>query len=112
MPEPSEHAARQSLFQAVIMNAFNPNPYIFWSVVGGPILLSGWRKSSGFGIGFLFGFYGAFVAIQVGLILLFAAAGKIDPKFNKILRGFAAVALLVFGMVQLWLGTMAVIRSG
>ena len=95
-----------------IVNPVKVGKKYFPSVVGGPIALSAWRVSSGFGIGFFVGFYGTFVAIQVGLILLFAAAGKIDPKFNKILRSFAAAALLVFGMYQLWLGTMAVIRFG
>ena len=112
MPEFSTGAGRKSFFQAVVMNLLNPNPYIFWSVVGGPIVLAGWRESSGLGIGFLVGFFGTFVASLAALIVLFATAGKISPKFNKILRGFAGAALLVFGVYQIWIGTTSVIGPG
>jgi threonine/homoserine/homoserine lactone efflux protein len=87
------------------MNALNPNPYIFWSVVGGPIILSGWMQSASFGIGFLAGFYGTFVFSLAALIIVFASAGKINPKANRIMRGIAAVALLGFGMYQIVFGT-------
>ncbi len=38
-------ATRQSVLEASVMNLLNPNPYLFWSAVGGPILLEGWRAS-------------------------------------------------------------------
>ncbi len=96
--EPSGDAARKSLFQAVAMNALNPNPYIFWSMVGGPIILSGWRESPGLGLSFIVGFFGTFICGLAVLIIAFATAGKINPKANQILRGIAAVALLGFGI--------------
>ena len=104
----SPDAARQSFFQAVMMNALNPNPYIFWAVVGGPIVLSGWRESAAMGIGFLVGFYGTFVAGLAALIMVFASAGKINPKANRMLRGIAAVALLGFGLYQTIIGIKAI----
>jgi len=104
----SPNAARQSFFQAVMMNALNPNPYIFWAVVGGPIVLSGWRESAAMGIGFLVGFYGTFVAGLAALIMVFASAGKINPKANRMLRGIAAAALLGFGLYQIIIGIKAI----
>ena len=103
--EAPETAARKSLFQAVVMNALNPNPYIFWSVVGGPIILSGWRESAGIAIGFVAGFFGTFVIGLAALIVLFATAGKINSNMNKILRMIAAVSLLSFGLYQVYTGT-------
>jgi threonine/homoserine/homoserine lactone efflux protein len=96
--ESSGDAARKSLLQAIIMNALNPNPYIFWSVVGGPIILSGWRESPGLGLSFIVGFFGTFVCGLVVLIVAFATAGRINPKANQIMRGVAAVALVGFGI--------------
>lgn len=104
----SPDAARQSFFQAVMMNALNPNPYIFWAVVGGPIVLSGWRESAATGISFLVGFYGTFVAGLAALIMVFASAGKINPKANRMLRGIAAAALLGFGLYQVFIGIKAI----
>jgi threonine/homoserine/homoserine lactone efflux protein len=103
-PEPSEAAARKSLFQAMVMNALNPNPYIFWSVVGGPIILSAWREAAGVAIGFLVGFFGTFVVGLSVLIILFATAGKLNPNANRILRLIAAVSLLGFGVYQIYHG--------
>ena len=95
---PSGSEARKSLFQAVTMNLLNPNPYIFWSMVGGPIILSGWRESPGLGLSFMVGFFGTFVCGLSALIIVFATAGKINPKANRILRGISALALLGFGI--------------
>jgi len=105
----SPDTVRQSFFQAVMMNALNPNPYIFWAVVGGPIVLSGWRESAAMGIGFLVGFYGTFVAGLAALIMVFASAGKINPKANRMLRGIAAAALLGFGFYQIIIGIKAIL---
>jgi len=107
--KPSLDAGRQSLFKAAILNLLNPNPYIFWSVVGGPILLSAWRKATGLGISFIAGFYITFICSLSLLILLFATAGRMDPRVNKILNGIASFALLAFGLYQIIVGVIALI---
>jgi threonine/homoserine/homoserine lactone efflux protein len=106
--EPSDHAARQTLLNAIVLNFLNPNPYIFWSVVAGPIMLSGWRESARLGITFIVGFYGTFVCILVVLIVVFATAGRLNPKVNRILTAITAVALAVFGIYQITVGIIAV----
>ena len=57
-PEPrtSQNEARRSFVNAIFLNALNPNPYIFWSVLAGPIVLLAWRESPTLAITFLFGF--------------------------------------------------------
>ena len=80
------------------MNALNPNPYIFWSMVGGPIILSGWRESPELGLSFIVGFFGTFICGLSVLIFAFATAGKLNPKMNQILRGISAAALVGFGI--------------
>ena len=39
----AETGTQQSVLKAALINMLNPNPYIFWSLVTGPILLAGWR---------------------------------------------------------------------
>ncbi|MBW1798154.1 MAG: LysE family transporter, partial [Deltaproteobacteria bacterium] len=107
-PEPSGHGARQTLLNAIVLNFLNPNPYIFWSVVAGPIMLSGWRESARLGIAFIVGFYGTFVCILVVLIIVFATAGRLNPKVNRILTAITGVALAVFGVYQITVGIIAV----
>ena len=91
------------------MNALNPNPFIFWGVVAGPILLSGWRESPGLGISFMLGFYGTFVCSLAALILAFATAGRVNPKINRLLSLLTGSCLLAFGAYQMVKGLMAVI---
>jgi len=105
--EPAQAAAapgRQSLFKAALTNILNPAPYIYWSIVTGPILLRGWRESPSHGIAFLLGFYATFVASLLAIIILFGVAGKLGPKVNRAMVGISAGALGFFGLYQLWLG--------
>lgn len=95
---------KQSLLEATLMNILNPNPYIFWSLVAGPIFLEGWRQSASLGISFMAGFYGALIGGFAGFILIFATAGRLDPKISRALSLIAAVALFLFGLYQLWAG--------
>lgn len=94
----------QSLSRAVLMNFLSPGPYIYWSLVTGPILLKGWRAAPTHGIGFLGGFYITLISGLAGIILLFGLARELGSKVNRTLIGISAIALLCFGLYQLWLG--------
>lgn len=103
-----DQATRQSFFKAIGVNLLNPNPYILWGVVAGPIVLDGWRQQSiGVGLSFIVGFYVTFVTGLAALIIIFATAGKLDPRLNKILSGLSAVALFLFGVYQIIIGGRA-----
>ena len=99
-----ETGTKQSILKAALMNALSPGPYIFWTLVTGPILLKGWRETPVNGIGFLIGFYVTLVSSLAALILIFGTAAKLGPKFNRMLLGISAIALTCFGLYQLWLG--------
>ena len=99
-----ETGTQQSILKAALMNALSPGPYIFWTLVTGPILLKGWRETPANGIGFLFGFYVTLISSLAALILIFGTAEKLGPKFNRTLLGISAVALFCFGLYQVWLG--------
>ena len=92
---------QQSLLKATLVNMISPGPYIFWSLVTGPILLEGWREAPANGIGFLTGFYTAMIASLAVLILLFGLAKHLGPKVNRILLGLSVIALTGFGLYQL-----------
>lgn len=102
--KPSEDAARQTFIQAVVMIFLNPSPYIWWSVIGGPIVLLGWKQSPSMGIGFLVGFYGVFLCLLATLIILFSSAGRLNHRVNRVLSIIAAMALVGFGLYQIMAG--------
>jgi len=108
-PTSSRETGRKTFVSAVVMNALNPNPYIFWSLVGAPIILTGWRESAGFGISFISGFFGTFVCALAVLIILFSTARRANQRLTRVLMFITAAALLVFGLYQIGTGIMAVI---
>ena len=99
-----ETTPQQSILKAALINVLNPNPYIFWSLVTGPILVAGWRETPIYGIGFMAGFYVTMILGFSALIIVFGSARQLGPKVNRALLGISAIALFCFGLVQLWLG--------
>jgi len=100
----NETEAKQSVLKAAIMNLLNPGPYIYWSLVTGPILLKGWRETPTNGIGFLSGFYVTIILGLGAIILVFGVTRQMGPKVNRALLGISAIALFCFGLFQLRLG--------
>lgn len=92
--------------KAVMMNFLSPGPYIFWSLVTGPILVKGWRETPIQGLSLLLGFYISFISALMLIIFIFGTAAKIGPKVNRAMLGISAIALFLFGLYQLWQGIM------
>lgn len=100
-PAAIEGNVRTNILKAALMNFLNPAPYIFWATVAGPILLDAWRTNPMFGLAFLLSFYGALIGGGVLFVLIFAGAGKIEPRINRALGLVSAMALFAFGLYQL-----------
>lgn len=96
-------SSQQGVLKAALLNILNPNPYIFWATVAGPIIIDAWRGSPNWALGFGLGFYGTLIAGFAGFIVLFAVAGRLDDRLSRALSGVSAVALLLFGLYQFWL---------
>ena len=103
IPAP-ESGTGQSIWKAALMNALSPGPYIFWSLVTGPVLMRGWRQTPIHGMGFLAGFYVILISGLALIILVFGVARELGPKVNRTLLGISAFALLIFGLYQLYSG--------
>jgi len=97
-------SSRQTFLKAVLVNLLNPNPYIGWSLVMGPILLNAWRVSPFGGIVLLLLFYSTMIFFTALIIILFAFAKTIGPQICKIMVGISVLVLAGFGFYQLYLG--------
>jgi threonine/homoserine/homoserine lactone efflux protein len=104
-PKPlTPHSNQQTLLSAVLVNLLNPNPYLGWSLVLGPLLLKGWHQNPANGIVLLVSFY---VTLTIGMIitiLVFEAAGKFGSHLNRLLIGISIIALSCFGFYELYNG--------
>lgn len=95
---------QRNVLKAAMVNILNPNPYLAWSLVLGPLLIRGWNESPVNGILLLLAFYSFMVIYSTAMIMLFAAARSFGPKVIRISIGISAIALAVFGFYQLGSG--------
>ena len=105
-PAPAGGAAAapsaQGFWRAALVNVTNPNAWIFWSLVGSPILAGALRTAPASAVLFLGGFYVALTGTNAALIVLFGAVGRLGPRVARALAGVSAAAFLALGAVQLW----------
>lgn len=86
---------------AAAVNVTNPNAWIFWSGVGGPLIASAWRHDPARAVAFVVSFFACLTAGNAALALL---AGGIARAGGRAARGLgfaSGVALLGFGAWQL-----------
>ena len=99
--------AQRGLLKAATINLLNPGAYLGWSFVIGPALLKGWREAPARGVAVVVAFYGAMIATNAGIVLLFHLTRALGPRVNRVLIGVSALGLAGFGAYQLWLGVAA-----
>lgn len=92
------------LRRAALTNLLNPNPYLFWGLVGGPILLGALDQSALHAGAFVIGMYGVFISLLLTLIALFHFARRLGPQ---IVRGLLLISL---GLLVV-LGGVLIIRG-
>ena len=100
----AKESGKQTLLSAAFVNILNPNPYLGWSLIMGPMFLEGWRSNPANGIALLIGFYVTIIITLAATIILFAFARKFGPKVSKVLLGLSSFVLFAFGVYQLWIG--------
>lgn len=96
-----------TLLKATFLNIFNPAPYLGWSLVMGPLFLKGYHESPINGIALLISFYVTLILCLAGIVFLFAFTRKLGPRVNKITIGISVIALVCFGIYQLWMGIIS-----
>lgn len=97
----------QTIWKAVVVNLLNPNPYLGWTLIMGPLFLEAWNQDRAYGIGVLVVFYAVMILATAGILLLFAGARSLSPRIARSLVGLSAVALFCFGLYQLWVGSVS-----
>ena len=105
--EPREappQSARRTLLDASVVNFLNPNAWIGWSLVLGPLLLQGWREAPARGVALIVTFYVILVGGTAAIVFIVASAKRLGPRVARALVGVSIIALTAFGGYQLWSG--------
>lgn len=98
-PQATGGAAPRTLWQAVMVNALNPNPYLGWSLVLGPACVKAWHRSPAAAVALVASFYVTMVAVTIGLIVLFGATRFLGPGVR---RGLVLVSALTLAGLGAW----------
>jgi len=101
----------RTLFKAAVVNLLNPNPYISWSLILGPLLLEAWRAAPAYGIGLLVSFYATMMAATALMLVPFAGARALGPAIGRAALGISAAALAAFGVYQIWAGGSSLLQG-
>jgi threonine/homoserine/homoserine lactone efflux protein len=86
-----------SLRRGVVANFLTPGPYLFWTLVSGPILLEAGRRSFALGASFLLGFYGVMITGLLGIAFLISQTRRLGPRVVRGLLLLSCIILVVFG---------------
>jgi threonine/homoserine/homoserine lactone efflux protein len=97
-------APPRGFVRAAVVNLTNPNAWIFWSLVGGPVLAEAWRDAPVRALAFLAGFYLFLTGGNFALVWLASAASRLGPRFTRALGLVSGAALLAFGLWQIGRG--------
>ncbi len=104
---PRAPVAERGLLQAATVNLLNPGPYLGWSLIVGPLLLKAWHEAPARAVALVAAFYGAMIATNAALVLLFHLTRALGPRVNRALVGASALGLAAFGVYQLAAGVAA-----
>ena len=97
----SRDSAPQTVFQAVLVNLLNPNPYLAWALILGPAVVAAWSHDPGHAFALVASFYVTMLLALAAFVLLIGAARFLNPRRQRALVGASAVLLAALGMLLL-----------
>ena len=102
--EENKGSPSAAFFKGLLVNVLNPNAYIGWGLVMGPMLIRAWNDAHINGVVLIAAFYGSMVIFSLGLVFLFGSARQLGSRVTKASIGISAVALGAFGGFQILSG--------
>jgi threonine/homoserine/homoserine lactone efflux protein len=103
-PEPiitKDGSVPQTIFQAVLVNLLNPNPYLGWSLILGPAAIAAWAVAPIRAVALVGSFYFTIVVGTMVVIRLFGLTGFLSDERRHSLVLISAIILAVLGAYQL-----------
>jgi threonine/homoserine/homoserine lactone efflux protein len=91
----------RGFLQAALVNASNPNVWLFWGALGGATLAEAWRAGPAHAALFLAAFYACITAGNAVLILAAGGLSRAGPRAARALGLASGLALLGFAGWQL-----------
>jgi len=96
--EESTNSTPKSVLQAALINLINPNPYLGWSLVMGPAVLSAWADGPGLAVSLLVAFYITMISTSMVIIYLMGQALLFGEGARRSLSLISALLLVGLGL--------------
>lgn len=88
----------KTILQAALVNILNPNPYLGWSLVMGPAVLTAWNEGPRFAVILLLSFYITMISISLILIALMGTTHLLGSTTRRKLTLISALLLGALGI--------------
>lgn len=100
---PSAGSGRRprTVWEAALVNAINPGPWLGWSLVLGPVAVEAWRVSRAHAAVLVGSFYVVMFVNLVVFIVLLGATGRLKPGGRRALHLLTVVVLAGLGLLRL-----------
>jgi len=102
-------SAPKTVLQAALINLLNPNPYLGWSLVMGPALLSAWSEQPVYVLGLLLTFYAVLIGVSLFIIALLGTTDLLAEGKKRGLLLISSLVLAGLGIFTLTTGLLSVI---
>ncbi|MHB9033772.1 MAG: LysE family translocator [Anaerolineae bacterium] len=93
-----------SLWSAVVINFLNPNVYIYWTTVSGPLFIQGWQQAVYWGVLFLVCFYSVMIIGANAIVLLVTSLRLLGNRIQRILEFLSIGLMVIMAVVQFTAG--------
>ena len=89
-----------SMRKAIVVNALNPNPYLFWFSIGAPTIVKAWKEEPFTAVTFITGFYVCLVGSKVFTATLVSKSRQffIGKAYVYLMQALGMM-LLIFALI-------------
>ena len=97
--ELSNDNAAGSLKRGILTNLLNPNVYIFWFLIGGPIMATAFEENPLSPLFYATSFLVSIILVKIGIAFLFdITRGQLSKKSYKFTLGICGIAMILFSI--------------
>jgi threonine/homoserine/homoserine lactone efflux protein len=91
----------RSWTRGAVVNALNPHPYLFWTMVGAPQLILAWKAGPGEAAAFLAGFYICLIGTKAAVAALAGrSAGFLGGRAYRVVLVVLGLLLAAFAVLM------------
>ena len=96
-PDTAQEAVTGSFRRGVITNLLNPNVYVFWFLIGGPLMASAADEEPLAPVAYALSFLVTIIIVKMAIALIFdRTRGSMSPRAYKIALGICGLGMIGF----------------